>query len=249
MKKFYQITSKSFEEMGVKSQKELWEKVKGEYKGFSCEVPVAFEKKTIKKADNTEDTVYTMVSSTSDKDRHGDIVVQNWILDGFNKNPVLLDSHNYDSITHILGKMENNRVEDNKLKHEIKFATMNPKGQLAKDMVDGGFINASSVGFIPLEFDNEGIILKSELLEVSLVSVPANAMALFEKTVKEIEADVETIKKEIEEEQPAEVIVVSKTEVERKRDILKNIAVALREMDKNNIADKKRKIFMALRTL
>lgn len=234
MDKYFKLSSKSFDEMGVKTYQELWNVVSKDFKGFSLDIPVTFEK-TIKSVDNggedKEETIYTMVFSTPDKDRHGDIVVQNWILDGYKANPVLLDSHNYDTILNIVGRVNNIRIENETLRGELEFATMNPKGMLAKQMVEGGFINTSSVGFIPNEFDNEGRILKSELLENSLVSVPANARALFEKMVVETKAEIETLEKEISETTPVIKIVETKTEINKKKDLLKKVADAVKQLD------------------
>ena len=113
---------------------------------------------------------------------HGDIVVQNWKLTNFKKNPVYLDSHNYNSIEHIIGKVNKIKVKDNKLEGDIEFAMANPKGVMASEMARDGFLNASSVGFIPLKFDDKfEKILESELLEISAVSVPANPEATYEK--------------------------------------------------------------------
>lgn len=261
--KFYHLTSKSFEDIGVVTYKELWDKVKGEYKGLSCEFPVTFEKK--------EDTgEMTMVFSTADEDRHGDTVVQDWDLKWYKKNPVLLDSHNYDSIGHIIGKVKKIRVEDNRLKGEIEFAEMNPKGALAKAMAEAGFINTSSVGFIPKEFSDDGKILKSELLENSLVSVPANARALFEKTIGDAKQEIAEMEKEIAQVNDAteasnegeiaeqemtdnsvspETVIETKIKIDKRRLVLNAIAQALREMERTNLEQKKRYIFKALRSL
>jgi hypothetical protein len=249
--KFYQINRKSFEDEGVKSEQELWDKVKGEYKGFACEFPVTFEKTIVKKEDKDEE-VMTMTISTDDEDRHGDIVMQDWDLKWYKKNPVLLDSHNYDSITHIIGRMNNVRTEGKKTKAEPEFAEMNPKGVLAKQMAQAGFLNTSSVGFIPKEFDKDGKILKSELLEVSMVSVPANARALFEKVAEETKEEIETLKTEIEEtpeEEAVEKIIETKVVIDKKKVVLNSIARALQEMNKANMANKREKIFKALRSL
>jgi hypothetical protein len=48
MEKFYSVTRKSFDDLEVKTELELWNKVKGEYKGLSCEFPVTFEKTIVK---------------------------------------------------------------------------------------------------------------------------------------------------------------------------------------------------------
>jgi HK97 family phage prohead protease len=247
--KFYEITKKSFDELGVKSHKELWDKVQGDYKGLSMEVPVLFEEKTIKAEDGSETKALTMVFSTPDQDRHGDIVLQNFDLKWYKKNPVLLDSHNYDSITHIIGKVVNIRMEDDKLMGEIEFALMNPKGQLAQEMSKAGFINTSSIGFIPTAFSEEGYIASAELLENSLVSVPANARALFEKVADEVEKEIETFKKEIVEDVEIEKIAETKRIIDKKKDTLELITLALRELNKANRDEKKRLMFKALRSL
>jgi len=86
----------------------------------------------------------------------------------------------------------------------------NPKAKIIFDLYAGGFLHASSVGFIPTEFDKQKdgstdyyTIKQAELLEVSAVSVPANAAATlakgigvemddFRKVVKVIDEDDET---------------------------------------------------------
>lgn len=131
-----------------------------------------------KKVDEEKSTVEG-IFSTSDEDRHGDVVQQVWDLKHFKKNPVILNSHSYHDAAEVIGKATSIKVKDGKLEGKIKFATgENPKAKVIFDMIKGGFLNAFSVGFIPKEFSNKGEILKSELLEVSVVSVPANAMAL-----------------------------------------------------------------------
>jgi HK97 family phage prohead protease len=119
------------------------------------------------------------IFSTEDEDRHGDIVRQNWDLKQFKKNPVILNSHNYWSATDVIGKAEKITVKNGQLEGKIKFAVEeNPIAKIVFDLYKGGFLNAFSVGFIPKEFSERGEILKSELLEISAVSVPANAYAL-----------------------------------------------------------------------
>lgn len=183
-RKFYQINNKTFSELGVGSYQEMWEKVKNEHSGLSVQSAVEFKK--LKSADNR----FRVVMSTEDQDRHGEVVKQNWDLKSFKKNPVFLDSHNYDSIEHILGRVEKVKVKDNALQGVVEFNTESPKGVLAMKMAENGFLNATSVGFIPQEFNEKGDIEKSELLELSAVSVPSNAEALFEKSIEEIEAEI-----------------------------------------------------------
>lgn len=240
MKEFININQKTFAEYEVETFEQLWDKVKTTHKGFSKEMEITFEKSVIKNKEGEDEEVYTMVASDDKEDRHGDIVLQEWDLKYFKKNPVLIDSHNYSSITHIIGTLENVRVEDNKLKGELKFSKANPKGQLAKEMVDEGTLRAGSVGFIPMEFDKDGKILKSELLEYSMVSVPANPRATLEKQVEEIVEE-----EEVEEETQ---IIETKTKIDKKAVAMSAICKALAEMEAKNIEQKRREVLKTLRT-
>lgn len=135
----------------------------------------SIETKAVDEKNSTIDFVF----SSENEDRHGDKVYQNFELERFLKNPVILNSHKSGDIENVIGKAEDVKIVDRKLQGKIKFAIdQNPKAKLAFDMVKAGFINATSIGFIPKQFDNEGNILLSELLEVSLVAVPANPDAL-----------------------------------------------------------------------
>jgi HK97 family phage prohead protease len=246
MKRFYQLTNKSFSNEKVKTHKELWEKVKGEHEGFSACVATEFKQKA------EDENKFSVVMSTAKEDRHGDIVKQEWDLKSFKKNPVFLDSHNYDSIEHIIGKVKKIAVKDNKLIGEIEFMRDNPKGELAYNMAKKGFLNATSVGFIPKEFSDKGEILKSELLEDSAVSVPANAEALFEKC-QECEEKEEEKKEEKDEEVDLEVektLEPSKAErinkylkkkEEKKKEILKESLAVIQRLQKRKVDSQKKR--------
>ena len=175
MKKFYQIDEIST------NISDVWKKAqKDGFQGLSMTLNTQFKKSSKKEG-------YFATFSTPSTDRHGDVVEQNWDLKEYKKNPTYLDSHNYSSIERILGKVEGIRVKDGKLVGRVVFATDNPLGALAEKMVQGGFLNASSVGFIPLEFDEKfEKITKSLLLEISGVAVPANPEALYEKQYEKL---------------------------------------------------------------
>lgn len=172
MKKYYQIQNKSFDELGVGSVKELWEKVKKTHDGISADSFVKFE---------AREKGFHADFSSAKEDRHGDVVHQNFDLKSFKKNPVVLDSHNYNSIENIIGRVTKITTKNGNLEGDVEFMLDNPKGALAHKMVEDGFLNAVSIGFIPLEFNAKGEITKSELLELSVVGVPAQAGALFKK--------------------------------------------------------------------
>lgn len=127
------------------------------------------------------------IFSTADVDRHGDTVEQEgWDLKNFKRNPVILNSHNYWDATEVIGKASKVRVEEGKLQGTITFAIEeNPKAKVIFDLYAGGFLNAFSVGFQVKKFASKEdgsrdwfTIEEAELLEVSAVSVPANARAL-----------------------------------------------------------------------
>lgn len=130
------------------------------------------------------------VVSTRSKDRHGDILEQVWELDNYNQTvkgetsgPVLI---NHMSMSLPVGKGYA-WLEDGKLMSGVKFADeidTYDVGKTVAALVRGNFIKNASVGFIPLEWeilDEEDDdffqayrFLRSELLEWSVVNVPAN---------------------------------------------------------------------------
>ena len=154
----------------------------------------------------------TGIFSTEDEDRHGDIVRQDWDLKSFKKNPVVINSHQYYDATEVIGKVENIKVnEDKQLEGKIKFASEeNPKAKIIFDLYAGGFLNAFSVGFIPKQFDDKGTILKSELLELSTVSVPANAFALAKSKGIDVDTLYKGEEKKTEEEDEEEIEDITK---------------------------------------
>jgi len=144
------------------------------------------------------------VASTATLDRYHEIIEPGgWRLDSYRKNPVFQNAHNYGDILFTLGKAlatEVRTVEGRQaLFQRIQFATeVNPVARIAYGLYSGGFLNAVSVGFIPLRWDDgkgeraegESLIasergatprrryLEQELLEVSAVAIPANPDAL-----------------------------------------------------------------------
>lgn len=141
-----------------------------------------------------EDIIGACASSGS-MDRDGDILVPSgWELDNFRKNPVLLWAH--DSYSLPIGKATDISIVGNDLRFNAKFAEVENEfaGQVAK-LMRGGFLNSFSVGFIPKERDEAGRMSKMELLEISVVNVPANAEARNNRDFKAFEEEVEKMEK------------------------------------------------------
>jgi HK97 family phage prohead protease len=129
-----------------------------------------------------EGAVFDFIASDDTLDRYNERVrVDGWQLENFRANPVIPDCHEYSSIGRILGRALSIDVKDGKLVNRVEFCLDNPLGAMASKMAAKGFLNSQSVGFIPLEWENgkgadapDRIYTKQELLEVSMVVVPAN---------------------------------------------------------------------------
>ena len=120
---------------------------------------------------------------TSDAlDRQGEVVeTDGWEFGNFLKNPVILDSHRYDSIEDIVGRAVGDpRLEEAGWVVDVEFAPT-ARGKMAQELVERGMLNAVSVGFRSMQRRKVGSAIhhvKKELLEVSLVAIPANPTAL-----------------------------------------------------------------------
>lgn len=155
---------------------------------------LSFEVKEVK------ERTLEFVGSTEDKDRVGDVVMASgWNLKDFKKNPVFLWAHNYSSPP--IGKATKVWLEEGKLKFHIQFADEETYAfaDTIYKLYKGGFIRASSVGFMPVEWEDikekhgEGDdelrtigkrYTKQNLLELSGCPVPADPNALVEAKTK-----------------------------------------------------------------
>lgn len=140
--------------------------------------------------------VVSFVFSDDSVDRMGDTIdAGGWQLDQFLKNPVALFGHDSASVENVVGRACNVRVAGNRLVGDIEFAeaAVSANADTVFRLVKGGFLNAVSVGFIPLEWKptkNGGIsFTKQALLEISVVPVPANSNALVQARAAGIVVD------------------------------------------------------------
>ncbi|WP_080663707.1 phage major capsid protein [Bradyrhizobium elkanii] len=128
------------------------------------------------------------VLSDETPDRMDDIIMSDgWDLEHFKKNPIALFNHKSDFP---IGKWKNLRVEGRALRGHLELAPAgtSPRIDEIRRLVEAGILRAVSVGFRPIqrrsrnEKDEHGfggsIFTKSELVETSLVAVPANPNAL-----------------------------------------------------------------------
>ncbi len=137
----------------------------------------------------TGSRTFTFVFSDESVDRYGDVIfARGWDLKNFNANPIALFGHDAATVENVIGRAKNVRVEGSALIGDIEFmgAEVNPNAEAVYQMVKGGFLKTVSVGFQPLEWElakdksrPQGVnFKKQELLEISIVPIPANANAL-----------------------------------------------------------------------
>src|SRR5205823_10089573 len=144
-------------------------------------------------------SVLDFIASDETLDRYDEIIAASgWRLENYQRNPVFQNAHNYGDIIFTLGKALITEVRAGRLFQRIEFATeVNPMARIAYGLYKGKFLNAVSVGFIPVRWQNgtsdgsdrsdgsDGSgkacrrrYLEQELLEVSAVGIPANPNAL-----------------------------------------------------------------------
>jgi len=145
-----------------------------------------------------DDGSFIAVASTNSVDRHGEIVDNNgWDLKAFKKNPVILWGH--DHTEPAIGVSKRTWVEGSGKKARLMITPVlhdvTERARAVKALIEMGVIKTLSVGFKPLESPDGVTFTKNELLEVSMVNVPANADAqmLAYKGLKKEGFDPETI--------------------------------------------------------
>jgi len=141
----------------------------------------------------TQDKPIKFVASTASPDRYGDVVDQKgWDLRAYNRNPVVLFNHNPSQMPIGKGKAY---VENEQLMLEVEFDQKDDMAKTIEQKVRDGYINAVSVGFqpsktiarssLPSDHPYHGksgqYFQASELLEVSIVTIPANNEATLSK--------------------------------------------------------------------
>jgi HK97 family phage prohead protease len=129
--------------------------------------------------------VVQFILSTPSVDREGDdIAAEGWDIRQYLANPVVLFAHAHQELP--VGKALSTWVEGSRLQARDQFATAEeyPFADTVYCLLKGGYLNACSVGFNPKEWtqaanrENGISFLKQELLEHSVVPVPAHPDAL-----------------------------------------------------------------------
>lgn len=178
--------------------------------------------RTSQSAEKTGDRRMTFVASDATRDTYHTVLIpEGWRLDRFNRNPVIGYQHELQMSgdpDSVIGK-GNAYLSEGRLMVDVEFEPegLNPLADKIWRKLEFGTLNAVSVGFMPLDGSwgkgEEGPGRKNEtyyysemeLMEVSVVNVPANPNAL--KNAMEPETDrlaqerAEALEAEAHEEQ------------------------------------------------
>jgi HK97 family phage prohead protease len=150
-----------------------------------------------------ENDLYTFVVSTPEVDRYGTIIVPSGIdYTAYLNNPIVLAQHDSDKWP--IGRCLGFAMNGENLEATIQIECITEEGKKLNKLINAGFVKAVSVGIIPNEYEEQTIdgqkvtvYTKSELVEFSVVSVPANRQALLKKSIKTLLQDsIQKYKKE-----------------------------------------------------
>jgi HK97 family phage prohead protease/HK97 family phage major capsid protein len=138
----------------------------------------------VKSASDTKTLKIAGYANTADKDRTGDIVLPDaWTkgVENFRRNPILLYQHDHSKP---IGKIHNITVDKKGIFVEASVSDAAEKQLGIKTLIREGVLKSFSVGFRVKDADydkrSDTFMIKDlELLEISVVSVPANQNSLF----------------------------------------------------------------------
>ena len=156
-----------------------------------------------KEYEEKENDIFTFVVSTPEVDRYGTIIVPSGIdYTAYLANPIVLAQHDSDQWP--IGRCLGFAMNGENLEATIQVECVTEEGKKLTKLINAGFVKAVSVGIIPTEYEEQTIdgkkvivYTKSELVEFSVVSVPANRQALIKKSLKTLIQDsIQKYKKE-----------------------------------------------------
>jgi HK97 family phage prohead protease len=149
------------------------------FKTFHADIKASSDARTVK-----------FLISTASVDRDGDTMdPKGWDLAAYKKNPTVLWSHDYSSLP--VAKAISIEQTDQGLAAVAEFPAkgIHAFADTVYELLKGGFLGAASVGFRPVEHTkatdrDRGInYSKQELLEWSIVPIPANPEALVQMSL------------------------------------------------------------------
>lgn len=168
-----------------------------------------------------------VVASTSTTDRMGRVVTQDWDLAAYRANPIVLWSHGEAGgffgevpdldITLPIGFASDVSVEAGRLEATLNFVDerANPLAAKVYEGIRQGSIRAVSAGWLPHDVryeqhDGEEVVVvsKNELLEISVVAIPANPEAVLAANFASLRARAATQRHEVADMQSGKLIAL-----------------------------------------
>lgn len=199
-----------------------------------------FTNSSVREFDDEEMSVVHFIS-TENEDRYGDIVRAEGMNDKhYSKNPVVLFGHDHNSFPIGKSLWRKTTIRDGVkgILAKTKFAKTE-EGKIAYELWKDGFLNSASIGFIPKKYNlitkqdggsDGGYDFKEwELLEYSIVTIPANAEALRLAYTKSLNAPkIHSLYEELYTKQIEEAVGDAKIEI-------KNIEEKLSLIESQNL--------------
>ena len=142
---------------------------------------------------------YFVLNDETKKNSHGfRLLNAGAVLDRFNDNPVMLDSHDMKSV---IGRWDNLRFDGTKMLASPVFDVDDEIGKKIAGKVDRGFLKAASLGIYildakyieTLEGEAELVVTKYEILEASVLGVPSNSGAIAFYAENGVQLSAETV--------------------------------------------------------
>lgn len=182
------------------------------------------------------DGVFEAIINTGKVDREGErLDVEGVDLRGYKQNAVVLYGHDYYSLP--IGKSISVRKQDGNIISKFKLAVEEYDFAATVDkLIQGGYLNAVSIGVIVKEWSNDfKEILKSEMVEFSIVPVPADRGALITRSLAEIGKTEDQFRSEFKQFMRQHLVEKStKDELEVHINNLKNLVALLEETHKES---------------
>jgi HK97 family phage prohead protease len=195
--------------------------------------------------------VVSFIASTANADRYGDVINQGgWDLSKYKQNPVILLNHNANSLPIGKGDVE---VVDGKLMVDVRFDMDDPQAAEVARKTKAGFLNAVSVGFNPVDATPRSMLEKShpahgksgqyferaELLEISIVTIPANGEAVAAKgyDMQDRSFKISALKHILDVEMRDDVVIVTYARTEQPDEEIEEVEEIEEAMDEPEIEE------------
>lgn len=174
--------------------------------------------------DATGDVYIEGYANTKQKDRVGDVMLPTAFtksLPTYQDNPVLLYQHDWDKIC---GSVPISKIDDNGLWIRAKISNANDCADI-KTKVKEGTLRTFSIGYNELEanFDEKtqtNVVSEVELLEISIVTIPANVEAKF-RPVEQVDGGEKSVSLVLSEQVVA--LIEAESKVSKLAELFNNV--------------------------